>query len=598
MKIKNCLLFLCVLGCIPLGVSAEPFTPPLYQICPSVLDFSEGAVDPLTGSYAEVECERGSRISALRQYDKNHFLITSEKYFWDPKSPSDQLKSKTFEDSKGKVFAHETFKYDVNGRKQRKIVYVSLLGNDHTYLTVNGDGELLNAPGALYQAKEYRYLSGASGLISESTDSFGRKVVYIYEPGTERLVEKQYFQNDSLVKVIRIFDENASNLAVENQVEFTPTGMICKESLYLSGNGEITNAKLSTSEDVALFKACKYRYGKRGKKGHQGSRGCKGPQGNMGSVGATGPTGPTGPAGSGTGGTGPTGPSGPTGPNGVTGSTGATGLAGATGSTGPTGATGPSGSTGATGALGPTGAIGPIGATGATGETGANGLIGPTGPTGPTGLTGATGPTGSTGAIGASGTTGSTGLTGATGPTGPIGPTGAAGTTGAAGVTGVIGVTGVTGPTGPTGSTPAIQANYVSSYSLNINLTLFTPGVFQTIPFSNNLELASWSHTAGSTDFTCNQTGVYYVTYAGQVNAGTTFNYLQPIFRATLGGLEIQGSQISQSQPMLLNDYMQDLSMSTSFMANITSGQILNIEFTANGQVHLQDAFISIVQIN
>jgi hypothetical protein len=211
------------------------------------------------------------------------------------------------------------------------------------------------------------------------------------------------------------------------------------------------------------------------------------------------------------------------------------------------------------------------------GPTGASGL---TGPTGPTGITGATGSTGPTGPIGPTGPTGFTGLTGATGSTGPTGATGA------------------TGPTGPTGSTPTIQGNYASSYTLNLNQILTIPGVFEAIPFINDLMLANWSHTVGSTDFTCNQTGVYYITYTAHMNSGGVPNFVQPVLRATLNGVEIQGSQLSQSQPTLFNSYMQSLSLSTSIMANITSGQILKIEFTANGSVHLQDAFISIVQIN
>ncbi len=219
-----------------------------------------------------------------------------------------------------------------------------------------------------------------------------------------------------------------------------------------------------------------------------------GPTGVTGPIGVTGPTGVTGPIGV-------TGPTGATGPIGVTGPTGATGPIGVTGSTGATGPIGVTGPTGATGPIGITGPTGPIGVTGPTGATGPIGITGPTGPIGVTGPTGATGPIGITGPTGPIGVTGPTGATGPIGITGPTGPTGPIGITGPTGPTGPIGVTGPTGPQ----LLPSAFVTRTIAEDEDIDTN-------QAISFNNAGfidPVIAFSHTAGSSSITINETGKY-----------------------------------------------------------------------------------------
>ena len=150
------------------------------------------------------------------------------------------------------------------------------------------------------------------------------------------------------------------------------------------------------------------------------------------------------------------------------------------------------------------------------------------------GATGATGPTGSTGADGTAATvevgtitTGEPGTDAAVTNSGtpqaatldfviPQGATGATGATGPTGPTGETGATGPTGATGATGTMPAAQA--LSAYTTPS--TPITSG--SAIDFDRNATQSGTAitHTAGSTDFTITQPGVYYATYTGTVSPG------------------------------------------------------------------------------
>ena len=161
--------------------------------------------------------------------------------------------------------------------------------------------------------------------------------------------------------------------------------------------------------------------------------------------------------------------------------------------------------------------------------------IAPTGPTGPQGAAGTTGPTGPQGAAGATGPTGPQGIAGPAGPTGPTGPTGPAGNEGAAGTAATFAVGTVTTgdpgtdakvtnsgtpqnaildftiPQGPTGTTPPVSL--LSAYSSPTQSGASgDPLEFDRNALSYGTDI---SHTAGSSDFTINQPGVYSVQFHG-----------------------------------------------------------------------------------
>lgn len=136
---------------------------------------------------------------------------------------------------------------------------------------------------------------------------------------------------------------------------------------------------------------------------------------------------------------------------------------------------------------------------------GADGIAGPAGPAGSQGETGAPGADGAPGTPGATGPTGSTGPRGANGATGPAGPTGPAGATGA---------TGPVGPAGPIGPPGPIGPSAVPHYASIRNVGPLSVGLEADIAFNANGPVTSaFTHIAGSTEITVNETGTYFVSF-------------------------------------------------------------------------------------
>lgn len=206
-------------------------------------------------------------------------------------------------------------------------------------------------------------------------------------------------------------------------------------------------------------------------------------------------------------------------------------------------------------------------------------IRGITGPIGPTGLTGGTGGTGSTGpcCTGPTGFTGPTGYTGQTGPTGFTGPTGSTGVTGATGSAGITGSTGPTGTTGPTGLSYT-DTHYVYSYDTtnqNPSLLGVLIGTFIPITFNTDVSIQGWTHTPGTSDFTCNQTGKYLVQYNAIISKGGG------VATATIHAL-FNGSEVAGSQHVASASSGNPSGLSNSFILNATTGQVLRLELAGN----------------
>jgi hypothetical protein len=334
-------------------------------------------------------------------------------------------------------------------------------------------------------------------------------------------------------------------------------------------------ASTSTFADESV--QSKERYCKRGPRGPEGEKGDRGPQGPTGKPGKQGKRGPKGPEGKTV--IGPTGPTGPTGHTGSTGFTGSIGPTGSTGIIGPTGfsPTGPTGAAGATGATGPDGVtgppccMGPTGPTGPTGGAGTAGTTGPTGPTGPLGPAGFNGPSGGTGPTGPS-PTGPTGPAGTIGATGPTGPTGATGSTGADGPTGPVGPSGVTGVTGSSG--PSSGDNYVFSFDTT---TQPITSVTSLVTFTTNQIINGWTHSVGTSDFTCNYAGLYMVFFRGELKNTNTTTQNTLIISANLNNFQIVPT--ANTRIDLYNGSPSGLSvpLRCSFLVNASVGDIINL---------------------
>jgi hypothetical protein len=109
-----------------------------------------------------------------------------------------------------------------------------------------------------------------------------------------------------------------------------------------------------------------------------------------------------------------------------------------------------------------------------------------------------------------------------------------------------------------------------------------TAGTFQDLNFSTNGQLNGWTHTAGTSTFTCNQAGRYLVIYRAEgSHTALSLNILVTIsLRGTLNGTEIAGSQSAFSSTILALT-STSIPITNSFIVNAAATNTLKIQFTA-----------------
>lgn len=120
------------------------------------------------------------------------------------------------------------------------------------------------------------------------------------------------------------------------------------------------------------------------------------------------------------------------------------------------------------------------------------------------------------------------------------------------------------------------SANYLYSYS-TITQTVAVAGTFKDI--TNNIDAAinGWTHTLNTATFTNAQTGLYLITYNAEAMTTTTASSIVSL-RATLNGTEISGSATAANA----NTANLVVSVSKTFLINITSGAVLRFQFTGS----------------
>ena len=116
--------------------------------------------------------------------------------------------------------------------------------------------------------------------------------------------------------------------------------------------------------------------------------------------------------------------------------------------------------------------------------------------------------------------------------------------------------------------------NYVFAYDTTTQ-TVQTANTFQDITFDTNGQLNGWTHTASSADFTCGVSGLYLVSW-NAMHVKTTSQSTVAEIRALFNGTEVAGSQ---SASTVTSDSKE---MSSTFIINATSGQILKLQLTAD----------------
>ncbi len=148
------------------------------------------------------------------------------------------------------------------------------------------------------------------------------------------------------------------------------------------------------------------------------------------------------------------------------------------------------------------------------------------------------------------------------GPQGPRGPQGAKGNT---------------GPAGPTGATGPTLDNFVHAFDTNTQ-SVGVVNIFQNIRVGTNGEISGWTHVAGSTNFTCNQTGRYLIEYDAIVANPLSISASIASFRTTLNAIVIAGSQSA----IIISHGRAPHPITHSFIDQINSGDILRFQFTGN----------------
>jgi hypothetical protein len=103
-----------------------------------------------------------------------------------------------------------------------------------------------------------------------------------------------------------------------------------------------------------------------------------------------------------------------------------------------------------------------------------------------------------------------------------------------------------------------------------------TANTFQPVNFSTNALRDGWAHTAGTSNFTCNLSGIYSCSLWANCNTTAITNTCSII--ATVAGVEVAGSQAMTEQPST----NIDRALGRSFLISITAGQVLQFQFTSS----------------
>jgi len=130
-----------------------------------------------------------------------------------------------------------------------------------------------------------------------------------------------------------------------------------------------------------------------------------------------------------------------------------------------------------------------------------------------------------------------------------------------------------------------------------------TPGTFTTVRFLNGAGAPpaaampvsnGWTQNTAGTQFTCNQTGIYLISYelVLQISAGLLLSNVTVTSRATTGAspVEIPGTQTHSSFSSIALGGTQASSNGCTFLLSATVGQIIGIQATGSSATSSVDA--------
>jgi hypothetical protein len=119
-------------------------------------------------------------------------------------------------------------------------------------------------------------------------------------------------------------------------------------------------------------------------------------------------------------------------------------------------------------------------------------------------------------------------------------------------------------------------ANYLYSYDTTTQATT-TANTFQDVTFNFNSVTNGWTHTTGTANFTCNQTGLYLVQYTVEEGLSLSATVTEST-RLVVNGTEVAGS----AESVTLNNSTLIMSCSKSCLISIAATDVLKLQFTAS----------------
>lgn len=136
---------------------------------------------------------------------------------------------------------------------------------------------------------------------------------------------------------------------------------------------------------------------------------------------------------------------------------------------------------------------------------------------------------------------------------------------------------------GLTNTSSATQTGYYFAYDNTVQ-TLATVNTFQTITFAAVPIGNGWTLASGKL-FTVNQTGLYHIEYQVNVQTIQSSSGMSAILRVVNNGASITGSESVVSFPA---NYLDGISVATkSFLVQLSAGNVLQLQFTANNSTDL-----------
>lgn len=116
---------------------------------------------------------------------------------------------------------------------------------------------------------------------------------------------------------------------------------------------------------------------------------------------------------------------------------------------------------------------------------------------------------------------------------------------------------------------------YVFAYDTT-SQTISVANSYQDVTFNTNSQLLGWSHSSSSAIFTCNEAGVYQISFAATSEKTSGSGLVNASLRLTKNGAEIAGSQQTFDYATINQSTMQ----SKTIIATFASGDELRLQYT------------------